>query len=147
MAHTYQTEGRKKLLSFLLQHPDTQYTVEELQTAMSAKEGDEASVAKGKSSLYRQLSKLCEEGCVRKYRADHQSSFVYQYIGHGDCCHHFHLKCMICGQLTHLDCHLSDELLSHIAHEHGFRIDSGRSILYGLCCACEETANPAGQGT
>ena len=146
MPKQYQTEGRRKLLSFLLSHPDTQFTVDQLHLAMTQSEGQgDASVAGGKSSLYRQLSKLCDEGCVRKYRADNQSSFVYQYIGSRDCCHHFHLKCVVCGQLTHLDCHLSDELLSHIADQHGFRIDSGRSILYGLCCACEQTTTAHGQ--
>lgn len=137
MANTYQTQGRKKLISFLLQYPDKQFTVDELHVALS----QEAELPSGgRSSLYRQLSKLCDEGCVRKYRADNQSSYVYQYVGGRDCCHHFHLKCVVCGGLTHLDCTVSDELLSHVADEHGFRIDSGRSILYGLCNACEKSA-------
>ena len=136
MAKQYQTTGRKKLISFLLAHPDAQFTVDQLHTAIA---GDDPAVG-GKSSLYRQLSKLCDEGCVRKYRGEDQASFVYQYVGSGDCCHHFHLKCVVCGQLTHLDCHVSDEMLSHIEHEHHFRIDSGRSILYGLCCTCEGVA-------
>ena len=139
MANTYQTQGRKKLISFLLAYPDKQFTVDELHLALS--QGDDTP-ARGRSSLYRQLSKLCEEGCVRKYRADDQSSYVYQYVGGRDCCHHFHLKCVVCGELTHLDCTVSDDLLSHVADEHGFRIDSGRSILYGLCAACETTAPP-----
>ena len=80
MAKPYQTEGRKKLLSFLLKHPDTQFTVDQLHMAMLSTEGEDmSSESGGKSSLYRQLSKLCDEGCVRKYRADHQSSFVYQF--------------------------------------------------------------------
>ena len=138
MPKQYQTEGRKKLLSFLVSHPDTQFTVDQLHTAMGEGTEGETSTTGGKSSLYRQLSRLCDEGCVRKYRADHQSSFVYQYMSSGDCCHHFHLKCVVCGRLTHLECHVSDELLSHIQEEHGFRVDSGRSILYGLCHTCEQ---------
>lgn len=144
MAKQYQTTGRKKLISFLLQHPDTQFTVDELHTAMQADGADHAPQG-GKSSLYRQLSQLCDEGCVRKYRGEHQASFVYQYMSHGDCSHHFHLKCVVCGQLTHLECHVSDELLSHIAKEHHFRIDSGRSILYGLCHECD-AANTSKEG-
>lgn len=31
---------------------------------------------------------------------------------------------------------MSQELLAHIREEHGFRVDSGRSILYGLCREC-----------
>lgn len=146
MASTYQTEGRKRLLAFLLKHPDKQFTVDELSLSLS-KEHPELSANTGKSSLYRQLSRLCDEGAVRKYRSDTQSSFVYQYVGHGDCSHHFHLKCIVCGHLTHLDCALSDELLSHIQSDHNFRIDSGRSILYGLCGACEKEGTESMQGT
>ncbi len=146
MANTYQTQGRKKLLSFLLKYPDKQFTVDELHSAMTQAGADgEASQASkaskgGRSSLYRQLSKLCDEGCVRKYRADHQASFTYQYVGGLDCCHHFHLKCVACGEVTHLECAVSDELLTHIAEHHRFRIDSGRSMLYGLCAACESAS-------
>ncbi len=139
MAGTYQTQGRKKLLSFLLKNPDRQFTVDELYASMA--ESD--TTAGGRSSLYRQLSKLCDEGCVRKYRADHQSSFTYQYVGGLDCCHHFHLQCVVCGEVTHLECTVSDELLSHIAEHHNFRIDSGRSVLYGLCADCEMAQKPS----
>ena len=61
---------------------------------------------------------------------------MYQYIGETDCRQHFHLKCLSCGKLTHLRCGMSQELLAHIREEHGFRVDSGRSILYGLCREC-----------
>ena len=143
MAGTYQTQGRKKLLSFLLKYPDRQFTVDELHSAMTEAEADGEASTGGRSSLYRQLSKLCDEGCVRKYRADHQASFTYQYVGGLDCCHHFHLQCVVCGEVTHLECTVSDELLAHIAEHHRFRIDSGRSMLYGLCADCEAAQDPA----
>ena len=128
---TYKTEGRQRLLSFLVNHPDNQYTVDEITEALDS-EGKPIV----KSSLYRQLSELCEDGTVRKYRTDRQSSFAYQFVGQNDCSHHFHLKCLVCGKLIHLECRLSDELLEHIREDHRFRVDSGRSILYGLCEDC-----------
>jgi len=131
MAAKYNTEGRERLVKFLLNNTDRQLTAEEITAALD----DEQSGA-SKSSVYRRLSRLCEEGSVRKFRAEGQNSFVYQYVGAGDCGHHFHLKCVQCGGLVHLDCHLSDELLEHISSEHHFKIDSGRSILYGLCARC-----------
>ena len=97
MAGTYKTAGRQRLLAYLSSHPDRHVTVDELasELAASAAPGDKPI---GKSTLYRQLAELCAEGIVRKYRADTQSAFVYQYLGTGDCGHHFHLKCVVCGQ-------------------------------------------------
>ena len=131
---TYKTPGRQRLLTFLETHPDRQFTAEELCRELDAQAPGEAQARK--STLYRHLSELCAEGTVRKYRSDTQSAYVYQYVGRGDCCRHFHLKCVTCGELVHLECTVSEELLSHISAHHGFEVDSGRSILYGLCRAC-----------
>ena len=139
MAGTYKTAGRQRLLDFLQSNPDRQFPVDELNRELNRASG--AGDGQGsKSSLYRHLSELCDEGTVRKYRSDTQSAYVYQYVGRGDCCHHFHLKCVSCGALVHLECAVSEELLAHIHSDHHFRVDSGRSILYGMCeaCAAEE---------
>ena len=132
MAGTYKTAGRQRLLDFLQSHPDRQFTVDELAVDLSRITQKNP----GKSTLYRHLSELCDEGTARKYRSDTQSAYVYQYVGTGDCCHHFHLKCLSCGELVHLECTVSEELLSHISSHHRFCVDSGRSILYGTCDSC-----------
>lgn len=133
MAGTYKTAGRQRLLDFLQSHPDRQFTVDELATELNrTSQGKYV----GKSTLYRHLSELCDEGTARKYRSDTQSAYVYQYVGTGDCCRHFHLKCLSCGELVHLECAVSEELLFHISSHHGFEVDSGRSILYGMCEVC-----------
>ncbi len=139
MATTYKTTGKTQLISFFSSHPDTQYTVDELHAALTEAYPD-AYTGKGggKSSLYRRLSALIEEGTVRKFRDDTQASYVYQYVACGACSHHFHLKCLSCGKLEHLDCVISDQLLAHISADHHFCIDRGRSILYGLCAACHK---------
>ena len=148
MAGTYKTAGRQKLLKFLQSHPDRQFTVDELARDLNPTSAGTVN----KSTLYRHLSELCDEGTTRKYRSDTQSAYVYQYVGTGDCCHHFHLKCVSCGELVHLECAVSEELLSHISAHHGFEVDSGRSILYGLCAPCaslekkENSTHPCGCG-
>ena len=143
MASSYKTEGKTRLVTFFSGHPDTQYTVDQLHAAlMETYPKAYADKVKGKSSLYRQLSSLIEEGTVRKFRDDTQSAYVYQYVACGACSHHFHLKCLSCGKLEHLDCVISDQLLSHISNDHHFCIDRGRSILYGLCEACHHENNP-----
>ena len=135
MAGTYRTAGRRRLLNFLQNHPDRQFTADELTGELSHPQ-DQTCCKTSKSSLYRHLSELCDEGTVRKYRSDTQSAYVYQYVGESDCRHHFHLKCLECGTLVHLECAVSEELLAHISADHRFTVDSGRSILYGVCADC-----------
>ena len=142
MAGTYNTAGRQRLLDFLESHPERQFPVDELTEELD-RLSEAGNGRSSKSTLYRHLSELCDEGTVRKYRSDTQSAYVYQYVGRGDCCHHFHLKCLSCGALVHLECTVSEELLSHISSDHHFRVDSGRSILYGTCEACAAKEHPS----
>ncbi len=133
MAGTYKTSGRERLVHFLSEHPDTPYTVDELAELLRPA---------GKSSLYRQLSELIADGTVRRDRDDlceedgRPPAAVYRYIGRADCARHFHLRCMSCGRLLHLDCHLTADLLSHIQSDHHFLVNMGKSVLYGECESC-----------
>lgn len=137
MASVYKTAGRQRLLEFLEKCPDRHFTADELESELN-REG--CGAGSSKSTLYRHLSELCGAGTVRKYRSDVQSAYVYQYVGQGDCRHHFHLKCVSCGTLVHLECTASEEWLAHIQSDHHFKVDSGRSILYGLCEACSKVS-------
>ena len=130
MSKNYKTEGKSKLEGFLMSHPDEHFTVEQICLGIN---GD----LSAKSSVYRNLSELCIRGSVRKFKSEGQTSFVYQYLGHEKSCHdHFHLKCIECGKLIHLECDMGNQLIEHITGHHGFFVDSGRSILYGVCAEC-----------
>lgn len=131
MKKTYKTAGKQGLLLFFEQHPDRQFTVEELYCAVS----QETSV--GKSSVYRHLALLCENETVKRFYSDERGKNVYQYVGEGcDCRAHFHEKCVRCGSVVHLDCHAMEEAAAHLLGEHGFLVDPGQTILYGVCLAC-----------
>ena len=90
----YRTEGRERLLRFLAQNPDRQFTAEEICRAVNGGE-------QGKSSVYRQLSGLCREDAVRCFPGGTQSGrSVYQFVGgERDCRNHFHAKCVGCGRM------------------------------------------------
>ena len=127
----YQTVGRQALEAYLSSHPDRQFTADELYEEIVK------DTAVGKSSIYRQLALLCECETVRRFRSDARGCNVYQYVGKGcDCRNHFHEKCTECGRVVHLDCHATAEFVSHLAGEHGFSVDCGRTILYGVCAEC-----------
>ena len=63
MRNSYHTQQRCALLAFLSAHADEQFTVEQLLTAM----GD---AAPGRSTVYRALDRLVEEGTVRRIAPD-----------------------------------------------------------------------------
>ena len=131
---SYNTSGRRRLIAFLAKNEHTAYSVQSLYEALAA-EGAQTP----KSSLYRLLEKLCETGEVRKFRDEATDLAVFQYVGNdAECARHLHLKCKTCGRLVHLHCDLAGELVSHIAAEHGFRIDSKGSVLWGICRVCGE---------
>ena len=132
---TYHTVGREKILTYLAAHPGEQLTVEELTAALT-----DARVTVGKSTVYRLVGKLCEEGKLRRLRDRARGCSVYAYAEDTHACdgHHFHLKCLTCGRLFHLECRHSEALCEHIAGMHHFRIDSGRTLLYGQCEHCQQ---------
>ena len=131
----YNTAGRKALIEYMAKNPDRQFTVDELFEALSL-----GGASVGKSSLYRLLERLVGDGAVRKFKESELSAAAFQYVGSDeDCYRHLHLKCADCGKLVHLECRNSIELLRHIYEEHGFFIDSKKSVLYGKCKDCQIT--------
>jgi len=129
---TYMTGHKKQILDFLTVHRDRHYTVEEIVDALSCE-----NPRPGKSTVYRQIAKLWEDGIIRRFESADSASFVYQYaVGEG-CEHHFHLKCARCGKLIHMECEKLQNVREHIRKEHGFLI-GGSSVIYGVCAACTD---------
>ncbi|MCR5654861.1 MAG: transcriptional repressor [Lachnospiraceae bacterium] len=97
----------------------------------------------GQSTVYRQLERLVDEGLINKYTIDANSPACFEYVGPD---HHaaetvcFHCKCEKCGKLIHLHCDELEEIEEHLYKEHGFRMDPFRTVFYGLCDDCMESA-------
>ena len=128
----YKTEGRERLVSFLSKNPDQHFTAEEICRAVH---GGKAA----QSSVYRHLTELCANDVVRKFRDEETAKIRYQYVGDAcDCRNHFHAKCTICGKIEHLACGDSAGFAAHLLKEHGFSIDCGQSLLYGVCADCRK---------
>lgn len=128
----YNTKQKENLLSYLIKNKEKHTNVQEISAFLSA-EGTPVGVA----TIYRQLDRLVEQGIVRKYAFDGKTCACYQYVEDEENCRsHFHLKCLSCGRLIHLDCgHLAD-LTRHIEDEHGFAIDYSQTVFYGRCSDC-----------
>ena len=134
----YKTEQKRLLLEFLAKNGDRSYTIDEIVDGIYADAGESSL---GKSTVYRQLNQLSETYAVRRFRDEEAGRNLYQYVGEGcDCRLHFHEKCLQCGRIEHLDCHGSEAFAAHLRAEHGFVIDCGQTMLYGLCAECYATA-------
>lgn len=134
----YQTAGRACLVAYLQQNAEkAPQSADEIYAGLCA--SDTADKKPGRSSVYRMLASLAEQGEVKKFAAgDKRGVSVYQYVGERHCNAHFHLHCLSCGQVMHLDCKCGDEVALSLLRSHGFTVNRGRSVLYGICVACAE---------
>ena len=132
----YQTEQKKLLLAYFSSHPGRQFSAEEVANVFLCVESEHEKVP-GKSTVYRLVAEMARDGLLRRFlKTDGGRGWLYQYHNHHDCEGHLHLKCTVCGQLWHLECQLSGQLLSHIEENHQFKVDNTQSVLYGLCGNC-----------
>lgn len=126
----YNTKQKKQLADFFKNNTSKQLSVNEIVMGICQN-------GSGKSTVYRLISKMVEDGTLIRLRGDDGKSILYQYAGEETgCAEHFHLKCTECGKLIHLDCDLFDKVGNHIKDEHQFIIDTRKTVLYGLCTDC-----------
>lgn len=129
---SYKTRQRDQILDWMIQNKDRHVTADEILLALN---GNKPLV--GKTTVYRYLDRLVAQGTVRRYFIEGGRSACYQYMGQDDgCSSHFHLKCVDCGRLFHLECNYLDSMDSHIRQHHGFRVDHSKTVLYGQCGSC-----------
>lgn len=132
MKKEYTTGQRKAVLDFFRMNADRHFSAAEVTDAVCEN-------GSGQSTVYRQISKLFESGIIRRFETPDSRRFVYQYADmHEDCDRHYHLKCVKCGRLIHMECPHLNEVSEHIKAEHNFILGFGKSVLYGECTACAE---------
>lgn len=133
----YRTRQRDLILRYLIDHQREHVTAEHLVEAFRAQ-----NVKVGKSTIYRYLDLLVQSGQLRKYTIDESAGACYQYVENpGDCATHFHLKCMDCGQLLHIESDLLPAVAQEIQKHYGFAVDHCKTVLYGRCKACRPGAD------
>ena len=119
------------MLAYLKGHDMEPYSVDELVFRMQ-EQGERI----GRTTVYRYLEQLAEQGSVRKYQ-NAQGVTQYQHIEDDSRCDaHFHMMCKRCGRLYHVSCELMDALSRHIYTDHSFRLDLRETILVGICARC-----------
>jgi len=129
----YRTRQRTAILQYFRAHPHAHLTAEELCDALRT-----GGISIGKSTVYRTLDMLEESGIIRRFTVSSEEGACYQYAGgSSETCHaHFHLKCMVCGTLYHIECDHLDELTAHLGAKHNFTVDYAKTVLLGTCDPC-----------
>lgn len=138
MRGEYNTRQKRELLSFLRERSMQHFSVDEVVFELRDR-GEKI----GRSTVYRYLESLAEQGRVRKYPGV-EGITQYQHVEDSSGCDgHFHMMCSRCGDLMHVDCKMMQAMVDHFMTEHGFRLDPRQTILVGLCEKCREDGGEA----
>lgn len=142
MRGEYNTRQKRELLRFLKERSLQHFSVDDVVFELQEK-GEKV----GRTTVYRFLEQLAEQGSVRKYQ-NVQGITQYQHIeDDARCDDHFHMMCSQCGNLLHVDCALMRSMMDHLMVEHGFALNPRETILVGLCRKCRgETGEEADHG-
>ena len=127
----YQTEQKRMLLTFLEKNQAHPLTIEEIVFGLSGEH------APGKSTVYRLMNQLVQEGVVRRIVRGNSRHFVYQLLDCRDCADHMHCRCVSCGKLFHMNHQLSKDMERLLAAG-GFSLDTGKTTLLGTCKGCTQ---------
>lgn len=126
---TYSTEQRNILLSFLKSNPDTQFSVKQIESALSHN-------SISRSAVYRNLAELENLGNIRRCTKQGSRETFYQYYDPENCKNHIHLSCTQCGKMFHLETKAAESLVSDIEKTEGFEINKSETTLFGICKDC-----------
>lgn len=129
----YKTKQREEVVAYMKSMKGVHVTVNDITEYL---QGQGAAV--GMTTIYRHLEKLVADGVVKKYVIDGVSGACFEYVGDQNSqpeqC--FHLKCESCGKLVHFRCQELEELQRHMLADHGFDINSLKTVYYGACNHC-----------
>lgn len=135
----YKTKQMTELLSYLKASSGEHVTVGDISNYFK-----QQGITVSTTTVYRHLEKMVEQGVVAKYVIDGTSSACFEYLGdmhqkeQAVC---YHCKCEKCGKLIHLHCHEVAGLQQHMMEEHGFAMNSMRTVFYGTCAECRQKAD------
>lgn len=135
----YHTKQMELLISYLESVRGQHVTVSDIKTYFESH-----GITIGKTTIYRHLEKMGEQGKVIKYVVDGTVSACFEYIGQNeksDYPVYYHCKCEKCGRLIHLQCNEVSNLGIHLLEHHGFKVNSLRTVFYGECEECRKSIN------
>ncbi len=131
----YNTVQKKLLMDFLKENCEKAFAIEELAHELGERFGENAP---GKSTVYRLVQKMVDDGTLKRLVKGNSRSFIYQLAAGEHCAKHLHMKCIECGRLLHMDDEHSRGLLLKIFEENAFSVNEKQTVLLGKCINCKE---------
>ncbi len=124
---TYHTKQKDILLDFFKAQPHKCFSSREII--------DDKNISLSEATIYRLLSQFVKDGIIHKFNQGKTSLYKLNH-----CCSdtHFHMKCIECGELYHIDCPMLRDVENHIANDHNFFVDNTNTTLYGFCKGCRK---------
>lgn len=128
----YQTKKRNEILKFIENNKDKHINAIDINNYLESL-GERVN----KSTIYRYLKVLVDEGKIRKYVIDEKEGACFQSEHKSDVCKHIlHLKCTTCNEVFHIDADDYEILINTINNKTGFIVDNTKTVLYGKCNKC-----------
>jgi len=131
-AKIYKTKQKEILLKCLKENCDKHLTIEDIMGCLKTE-----NQVIGKTTIYRYINTLVNDGIVRKYIIDLGQPACFQYMNENSKFHKdYHLHCDKCGKIIHMDCQTLKDMENHLEEKHKFKINSSKAVLYGVCDNC-----------
>lgn len=124
----YRLTGPRRAVAGLIHAYGGHFTASELETAARAKR-----LGVSRATLFRALDLLIELGVVERIDL---TTGEHAYVACAPA-HHHHLVCSRCGRTADVEDAGVAEAVAEIARRSGYRIDSHRLELFGLCRHCQ----------
>jgi len=134
MKNEYRTKARNAIIEYLKEHADRRIAARDIVEALARQ-----SEPVDRSTVYRNLERLCREGKLVRYRDAEMDVTCYRYSEGQEACHaHIHAQCENCGKIFHLDNALFAAAEKRMHDEYGIGIDYGKTVITGICDQCKE---------
>lgn len=133
----YRTRQRNAVLACFENQPQKLMTAQEVYGQLKAQ-----GLAIGRTTVYRAVAKLCEEGALMAPADLHTpASSPTRYQHRGEKQKHISVRCSQCGLVAALHCEAVNEFEKHLFIDHGFLLQEAECLLPGLCgdCRAQET--------
>ncbi len=127
----YSTKQRKVLIETLERHRDETLSADQIADLMGK---DKIS----RSAVYRNLSALEAQGCVKPVTLPGAKRIFYRYTASEKCKSHLHLECSRCGKTYHMSIPSTSRLKECVMQDSRFDVDNVTTVLYGVCESCRK---------